>query len=290
MLAFYSSTLFSSTVNSGPCDGKGDGEGGSTLDSPNDLLPLWLSCGIGAINFVFGIPAYWLIENVGRRSLLLITSPFLTVFTLGACLSYLMDPCQQPQAEAVGAFTFLFMVAYSFGMGPVPFTMSSEVFPLEHRMVGMSLAVFCNLFGAGVLALVVPPIIQTDLGNQGLLAIFVGLNILSFFLILFFVRETAGTADEDSDEGTKAKTLEELTYTFSKPTKEFIAYQWNDLRPYALKVMAWPFRWIWSIIMGGDKPPWPKKPKMKPTKTDTEMHGIAATTGGHADATNGHPT
>jgi hypothetical protein len=58
-------------------------------------------------------------------------------------------------------------------MGPVPFTLSAEVslafnlpslrltwhekvFPLENRVVGMSFAVFLNLFGAGILTLVVP--------------------------------------------------------------------------------------------------------------------------------------
>ena len=65
-------------------------------------------------------------------------------------------------------------------MGPVPFTLSAEVsnwfklpsstltlhkkvFPLENRVVGMSFAVFLNLFGAGILTLVVPSLTVSSL-------------------------------------------------------------------------------------------------------------------------------
>lgn len=49
-----------------------------------------------------------------------------------------------------------FMVFYSFSMGPVPFTMSAEVFPLENRVVGMSFAVFTNMLGLALLTLFTP--------------------------------------------------------------------------------------------------------------------------------------
>lgn len=52
-------------------------------------------------------------------------------------------------------------VFYSLGHGPLPFTYSAEVFHLEHGMVGMSLAVFTNSIGAGLLTLSVPPISRT---------------------------------------------------------------------------------------------------------------------------------
>ena len=65
-------------------------------------------------------------------------------------------------------------------MGPVPFSLSAEVivstrcrqqvltlhgkvFPLENRVVGMSFAVFLNLFGAGILTLVVPPLMTVSI-------------------------------------------------------------------------------------------------------------------------------
>lgn len=58
--------------------------------------------------------------------------------------------------------------------GPVPFTVCSEVFPLEYRLAGMSLGVSTNLFGAGLLALFVPIVTSTGLHNIGLTSIFAG--------------------------------------------------------------------------------------------------------------------
>jgi hypothetical protein len=74
------------------------------------------------------------------------------------------------------------------GLGVVPFTYSAEVFPTLNRGMfvpdhdtdqhlneiieaGMSLAVFINLFGAGILGLFVP-FLKNTLGGLGLLELF----------------------------------------------------------------------------------------------------------------------
>lgn len=74
------------------------------------------------------------------------------------------------------------------GLGVVPFTYSAEVFPTVNRgkkpknvgaaasnylfsEAGMSLAVFINLFGAGILSLFVPWL-QDSLGALGLFELF----------------------------------------------------------------------------------------------------------------------
>lgn len=41
-----------------------------------------LSFGFGAINFLFALPAIPLIDNFGRRSLLLVTFPLMAIFHL----------------------------------------------------------------------------------------------------------------------------------------------------------------------------------------------------------------
>lgn len=44
---------------------------------------------ITAVNFVFAIPAVWLIDSFGRRSLLLSTFPLMVIFLLCTGLSFL---------------------------------------------------------------------------------------------------------------------------------------------------------------------------------------------------------
>jgi hypothetical protein len=65
---------------------------------------------------------------------------------LFAALSYRIPETNPAHVGVIAFWTYVFMAFYSFSMGPVPFTLSAEVFPLEHRVTGMSLAVFSNMY------------------------------------------------------------------------------------------------------------------------------------------------
>jgi hypothetical protein len=49
---------------------------------------------------------------------------------LATALSFLIPSTSDAHAPVIGLWTYLFMFFYSWGMGPVPFTISAEVFPL----------------------------------------------------------------------------------------------------------------------------------------------------------------
>ena len=211
ILIFYSSTIFCTS--------------GSGTDSAQFRRPLELSMGLGLVNFFFGFPAYWLIESRGRRWLLLVTLPFLAITMAAAAGSSVDD--DQGHKSAVAAFTYLFTMIYSLGLGPVPFTLSAEMFPLEERMVGMSLAVSANFCFAGFLALVVPLISQAKL-----LGIFAGLNVVAFGLVWIYVREVAGGPDAVAATRPTSVSLEVLFYIFKLHTVTHIDYQWKVVLPY----------------------------------------------------------
>ena len=220
VLSFYSSTLF--------CDASNAASG---QESKDDLTPLWLSWGIGLANFVFAFPAYRFIDSRGRRWLLLVTLPFLALSMLAAGLSFLIPYDNPAHAPVIGLFTYVFMFFYSWGLGPVPFTLSAEVFPLENRVVGMSFAVFTNLLGAGLLTLFVPALTNA-IHHLGLLGIFAFLNVVAFFLVFFFVRETAGAAIGGAEGSMISVSLEELNYIFNVTTKRHRAYQTRVIIPW----------------------------------------------------------
>ena len=62
-------------------------------------------------------------------------------FLFGAAMCFNI-PHVVAKAAAVTTFFVLFIIAYSLGEGPVPWTYSAEAFPISHRELGMSLAVF----------------------------------------------------------------------------------------------------------------------------------------------------
>lgn len=239
VLAFYSSTFF--------CDA-GSPEG-STADHPTYLKPLFLSWGIGLSNFLFAFPAYYLIDKRGRRWLLLVALPFLAIAMLAAALSFLIPFGDGAHAPVIAFWTYVFMFFYSWSLGPVPFTISAEVFPLENRVVGMSFAVFTNLFGAGLLTLFVPALTLV-VGHSGLLGIFAGLNVVAFFLVFFFVRETAGAALGGTPGSMTFMSLEELNYIFGVSTAKHVTYQITTAVP-----------WAWRYYVRRDKtcPDMPEK-------------------------------
>lgn len=97
----------------------------------------------------------------------------------------------------------------------------------------MSFAVFTNLFGAGVLALLVPQLTRalahypsadstTKIGESRLLGLFTGLNVIALILIFFLVPETAGAT---LGEGLGGVSLEELNYIFDVKTRKHVDYQ-----------------------------------------------------------------
>lgn len=217
-LSFYSSTLFCAAD---------DQEKGS-------LTPLFLSWGIGLTNTLFAFPAYFSIDTKGRRWLLLVTIPFMAISMLAAGLSFQIPTTSGAHSPVIGIFIYVFMIFYSPGMGPVPFTLSAEVFPLESRVVGMSFAVFTNLFGCGLLALLIP-IITIHVGHTSLLGIFAALNVVAFFLVFLFVPETAGAAIGSSISSLLSVSLEELNYIFSVSTRKHIEYQMHTVVPWAWK-------------------------------------------------------
>ena len=108
----------------------------------------------------------------------------------------------------------------------------------------MSFAVFINLFGAGVLTLFVPELTSAlqafnQNGQSSLLGVFVGLNVLSFLLIFFFVPETAG-ATLGKDEGSlNYISLEELNYIFGVSTVKHISYQLRHMVPWMFRRLVW---------------------------------------------------
>jgi MFS family permease len=128
VLAFYSSTVFSTIVQT---------DGNSYLHAGTALF---FSLGVGVINFIFAWPAFFYIDKYGRRPLLLTTVPLMFLFLLIAGLCTMISDKQVAVGVVVG-FLYLFVVVYSPGMGPIPFTYSAEVFPITHREIGMSWAV-----------------------------------------------------------------------------------------------------------------------------------------------------
>ena len=148
IISFYSSSIFENV--------------GYT---PHEAL--YASLGYGAVQVLATIPTLFLIDTKGRRTLTLLTFPFMCIFLLAGGLSLLNeDGSRAARLGPVVLFVYLFTIMYSLGEGPVAFQYSAEVFPTIQREQGMAWAVCINNTFAGVLGLTFPRM-QTVMNPTG---------------------------------------------------------------------------------------------------------------------------
>lgn len=207
VLAFYSNTIFSGATGS---------------NDASDNRAFLYSFGFGLINFVFCIPAIRSIDTLGRRTLLIFTLPFMSLCLFGAAFSFYIPEEKTAHIGLIAFFLFVFAALYSPGLGPIPFTIASEAFPLSHREVGVAVSVGINLFFAGLLTLFYLRI-NAALNDTGSLCLFAGFNLVAVVLIFLFLPET------------KQRSLEELDLVFAVPVRRFVNYQVREVLTWAVK-------------------------------------------------------
>ena len=132
-------------------------KGGAKLSNNQVLI---FAMGFGIINFVFALPAFYTIDTLGRRSLLLITFPFLALFQLVTAIGLALPGEGQSKGRIAIAGMYLFGVAYSPGEGPVPFVYAAESMPLYIRDVGMSCVTSINWLFNWLIAFTSPGLLQ----------------------------------------------------------------------------------------------------------------------------------
>lgn len=202
VIAYYSSTIFV--------------QAGFSIKSG-----ILAAMGTGIVNFLFAIPALYTIDTFGRRNLLLTTFPLMAICLLATGLCFLIPSTSKAHIGLIALFIYLFEAVYSPGEGPVPFTYSAEVYPLQVREIGMSLATATTWTFNFVLSLTWPALLRT-FGPTGAFCYYSGWNVVGFCLIFLFVPESKGY------------TLEELDRVFAIPTKTFAKYQIEHI-PYYIK-------------------------------------------------------
>ncbi|CAF1277668.1 unnamed protein product [Didymodactylos carnosus] len=182
--------------------------------SPNTAI--LASLGAGILNFLFALPAIKIIDTWGRRPLLLWTFPIMSIslFFTGFCF---WIESQDVRLGLIALGIYLFIIVYSPGEGPVPFTYAAEAFPLYIRDFGMSAAVAIT-WGFSFLLSVCWPSMLVTFKPQGAFSWYAAWCLIGWVMIFFVLPETKG------------RTLEELDQVFSVPTSVHAKYQWRMLK------------------------------------------------------------
>jgi SP family arabinose:H+ symporter-like MFS transporter len=157
-------------------------------------IALLQSVGIGVTNLIFTFLGLWLIDRLGRRTLLFIGS-------IGYILSLGLTAWafSSGQLGMVPVYIFAFIASHAIGQGAVIWVFISEIFPNRHRAFGQSLGSFTHWFFAASLTLVFPLMVEI-MAPQFIFGLFCGMMILQIIWVLFFVPETKGVSLEHMGE------------------------------------------------------------------------------------------
>lgn len=160
------------------------------LESQAALLQ---SVGIGITNLIFTFVGLWLIDRLGRRTLLYIGSVGYIISLGTIAWAFSSD-----HMGIVPGFLFAFIAAHAIGQGAVIWVFISEIFPNKFRSYGQSLGSFTHWFFAAAITLVFP--IMAEISTpQVIFGIFCGMMVLQLIWVGFFVPETKGITLEEME-------------------------------------------------------------------------------------------
>jgi sugar porter (SP) family MFS transporter len=144
------------------------------------------SIGIGVTNLVFTFVGLWLIDRLGRRTLLYIGSfGYITSLGLVAWAFF------TNHYSIVPVCIFAFIAAHAVGQGAVIWVFISEIFPNRHRAEGQTLGSFTHWIFAALLTTFFPRMV-TSFAPGYVFSFFAGMMVLQLIWVKTMVPETKG--------------------------------------------------------------------------------------------------
>ncbi len=142
------------------------------------------SVGIGLTNLVFTFAGLWLIDRLGRRTLLYIGS-FGYISSLGLTAWAFFTH----HHSIVPACIFAFIAAHAIGQGAVIWVFISEIFPNRHRAEGQALGSFTHWIFAALLTTFFPRMVSSFPPGY-VFSFFAGMMVLQLIWVKAMVPET----------------------------------------------------------------------------------------------------
>ena len=149
------------------------------------------SVGIGITNLIFTFVGLWLIDRLGRRTLLYIGS-FGYIASLGLCSWAFFSG----NFGIVPACIFAFIAAHAIGQGAVIWVFISEIFPNKFRATGQSLGSATHWVFAALLTFFFPKMVEAFAPGVVFL-FFTGMMVLQLLWVKLMVPETKGVPLEE---------------------------------------------------------------------------------------------
>lgn len=149
-----------------------------------------LSVIMTVVNFLMTFPAIYIVEKLGRKTLLLCGCAGIVCAFLPTAIANLINNTSDVVKKLSISATFVMIVSFAVSYGPVLWIYLHEMFPSEIKDSAASLASLVNWMCA--IIVVFPSDIIIKQSPTILFFIFSGMSIVAFLFIFFFIKETKG--------------------------------------------------------------------------------------------------
>ena len=153
---------------------------------------LGASIPIGVVNLIFTMLGMYLIDRLGRKTLMIIGSIGYILTLLGVAWAFYSGA----EGFIVVAFVSAFVGAHAIGQGAVIWVFISEIFPNTVRDGGMSLGSGTHWVFAAMITLITPSVISAFSGTT-IFCFFAFMMLLQLLWVLVIMPETKGVELEE---------------------------------------------------------------------------------------------
>jgi len=159
------------------------------------------SIAIGGTNLIFTFVGLYLIDRLGRRTLLIIGSLGYIVSLSMVALAFKIET----SPAFLMAFLLLFIASHAIGQGAVIWVFIAEIFPNKVRALGQSFGASTHWVFAAIITLLTPVFLDKQHGIFGknpwpIFLFFAFMMVLQLIWVLTRVPETKGVSLEDLEK------------------------------------------------------------------------------------------
>lgn len=150
------------------------------------------SIGIGVTNLVFTLLGVYLIDRLGRKTLMYIGSIGYIISLALVSTAFFLGW----EGLAVPIFLFMFIASHAIGQGAIIWVFISEIFPNNLRASGQSFGTSTHW----VLAAIIPslvPVLFSSIGAGVVFMIFAIMMVFQLLFVIFMMPETKGISLEE---------------------------------------------------------------------------------------------
>ncbi|KAI5644141.1 sugar transporter domain-containing protein [Phthorimaea operculella] len=158
---------------------------------------------IGVIQVVATLISSMVVDRLGRRILLLFSALVMCLCLTALGVFFFLRETHGEHAEILKSISWLpllslslFITAFSFGFGPIPWMMAGELCLIDIKaFVSSTAGTFNWLLSFAVTSTFVP--LKTSIGDGQVFWMFAGIMLLGFIFIFFVVPETKGKSVDE---------------------------------------------------------------------------------------------